>query len=117
MPERLESQSMSLTEINPTDTSAEAASFVSTASNLERLHDTDPEGYAGKRYYEGNEFVDEIENLARDRAKKLFGADHANVQPNSGSPANMAAYFALMRPGDKVMGMHLYIGGHLTHGW
>jgi glycine hydroxymethyltransferase len=75
------------------------------------------EGYPGKRYYEGNEYVDAIENLARERAKKLFGAEHANVQPYSGSPANMAAYFALMRPGDKVMGMHLYSGGHLTHGW
>ncbi len=75
------------------------------------------EGYPGKRYYEGNEFVDEIETMARERAKKLFGADHANVQPYSGSPANMAAYFALMRPGDKVMGMHLQSGGHLTHGY
>jgi glycine hydroxymethyltransferase len=75
------------------------------------------EGYPGKRYYEGNEFVDGIENLARERAKKLFGADHANVQPHSGSPANMAAYFALMRPGDRVLGLHLPSGGHLTHGW
>ncbi|HZT41307.1 MAG TPA: serine hydroxymethyltransferase [Chthonomonadaceae bacterium] len=75
------------------------------------------EGYPGKRYYEGNEIVDEIENLARSRAKTLFGADHANVQPYSGSPANMAAYFALMRPGDRVLGMHLPSGGHLTHGW
>ncbi len=75
------------------------------------------EGYPGKRYYEGNEFVDQIENLARERAKQLFGADHANVQPYSGSPANMAAYFALMKPGDKVMGMHLQSGGHLTHGY
>lgn len=75
------------------------------------------EGYPGKRYYEGNELVDEIEELARSRAKKLFGADHANVQPYSGSPANLAAYFALMKPGDKVMGMHLQSGGHLTHGY
>lgn len=75
------------------------------------------EGYPGKRYYEGNEFVDEIENLARDRAKALFGADHANVQPYSGSPANLAACFALIKPGDKVMGMHLQSGGHLTHGY
>jgi glycine hydroxymethyltransferase len=75
------------------------------------------EGYPGKRYYEGNEIVDAVETLARERAKKLFGADHANVQPNSGSPANMAAYFALMRPGDGVLGMHLPSGGHLTHGW
>jgi glycine hydroxymethyltransferase len=75
------------------------------------------EGYPGKRYYEGNEFVDEIENLARERARRLFGADHANVQPHSGSPANMAAYFALARPGDGVLGLHLPSGGHLTHGW
>ena len=75
------------------------------------------EGYPGKRYYEGNEIVDAVENLARDRAKALFGADHANVQPYSGSPANLAAYFALMKPGEKVMGMHLQSGGHLTHGY
>ena len=75
------------------------------------------EGYPGKRYYEGNELVDEIEDLARNRAKKLFGADHANVQPYSGSPANLAACFALMKPGDKIMGMHLQSGGHLTHGY
>ena len=75
------------------------------------------EGYPGKRYYEGNELVDAVENLARDRAKQLFGADHANVQPYSGSPANLATYFALMKPGEKVMGMHLQSGGHLTHGY
>ena len=75
------------------------------------------EGYPGKRYYEGNEIVDAVENLARDRAKALFGADHANVQPYSGSPANLATYFALMKPGEKVMGMHLQSGGHLTHGY
>jgi glycine hydroxymethyltransferase len=75
------------------------------------------EGYPGKRYYEGNELVDEIEELARRRATMLFGADHANVQPYSGSPANLATYFALMKPGEKVMGMHLQSGGHLTHGY
>ncbi len=75
------------------------------------------EGYPGKRYYEGNEIVDAVENLARDRAKALFGAEHANVQPYSGSPANLATYFALMKPGQKVMGMHLQSGGHLTHGY
>lgn len=75
------------------------------------------EGYPGKRYYEGNELVDAVENLARDRAKALFGADHANVQPYSGSPANLATYFALMKPGERVMGMHLQSGGHLTHGY
>ncbi len=75
------------------------------------------EGYAGKRYYEGQEFIDTIELLAIERAKSLFGADHANVQPYSGSPANMAVYFAFCEPGDTVMGMSLPHGGHLTHGW
>lgn len=74
------------------------------------------EGYPGKRYYGGNEFIDIIENLARQRACQLFGAEHANVQPHAGSPANMAAYFALMEPGDKLMAMSLAHGGHLTHG-
>lgn len=149
---------MSLTEIGR-ETGSDSP-FVSTASNFERLRDSDPdvydltvketlrqvdlvrlipsenyttaavlqamstvfcnkysEGYPGKRYYEGNEFVDEIEELARSRAKTLFGADHANVQPYSGSPANLATYFALMKPGEKVMGMHLQSGGHLTHGY
>ncbi len=81
-----------------------------------RLTDKYSEGYPGKRYYGGCEIVDQVENLARDRAKKLFGVDHANVQPYSGSPANQAVYFALVDPGDKVMGMDLYFGGHLTHG-
>ncbi len=75
------------------------------------------EGYPGKRYYEGQEFVDALERLARKRAKQLFGAEHANVQPYSGSPANFAVYFALLEPGDTVMGMALPHGGHLTHGW
>lgn len=74
------------------------------------------EGYPGKRYYGGCEFVDEVENLARDRAKKLFDAEYANVQPHSGSQANMAVYFTLVKPGDTVMGMDLSHGGHLTHG-
>jgi glycine hydroxymethyltransferase len=75
------------------------------------------EGYPGKRYYGGNEFIDVIENLARDRARYLFGVESANVQPYSGSPANQAVYYALLEPGDKVMGMSLPHGGHLTHGW
>jgi glycine hydroxymethyltransferase len=75
------------------------------------------EGYAGKRYYEGQQLVDPLELLAIERAKKLFGADHANVQPYSGSPANLAVYFALLKPGETVMGMALPHGGHLTHGW
>jgi len=74
------------------------------------------EGYPKKRYYGGNEIVDQIELLAIDRAKKLFSADHANVQPLSGAPANIAAYFALLEPGDKILGMELSHGGHLTHG-
>ena len=74
------------------------------------------EGYPGKRYYGGCEYVDQAEDLARDRAKKLFGCTYANVQPHSGSQANMAVYFAALKPGDTVMGMDLSHGGHLTHG-
>ncbi len=74
------------------------------------------EGYPGKRYYGGNEFVDFVENLAIERAKKLFGCEHANVQPYSGSPANQAVFFALLNVGDKFMGLDLACGGHLTHG-
>ena len=74
------------------------------------------EGYPKKRYYGGNVVIDQIEQLAIDRAKKLFNADHANVQPLSGAPANIAAYFALLEPGDKILGMELSHGGHLTHG-
>lgn len=74
------------------------------------------EGYPGKRYYGGCEFVDIAENLARDRVKKLFGADHANVQPHSGANANTAVYFAMLQPGDTVLGMNLSHGGHLSHG-
>ncbi len=81
-----------------------------------RLTDKYSEGYPGKRYYGGCEFVDKIENLARDRATALFGVDHANVQAYSGSPANQAIYFALVNPGDTIMGMALYFGGHMTHG-
>ena len=74
------------------------------------------EGYPGARYYGGRQFVDEVENLARDRAKQLFGAEHANVQPHSGSQANTAVYLALLKPGDTIMGLDLSHGGHLTHG-
>ncbi len=74
------------------------------------------EGYPGKRYYGGCEYVDMAEDLARDRAKKLFNAEYANVQPHSGSSANMAVYFALLKPGDTILGMSLSHGGHLTHG-
>jgi glycine hydroxymethyltransferase len=75
------------------------------------------EGYPGKRYYEGQQFIDQIETLAAQRARDLFGVDHANVQPYSGSPANLAVYLAFAEPGDPVMGMALPMGGHLTHGW
>lgn len=74
------------------------------------------EGYPSKRYYGGCQVVDEVEELARERAKKLFGAEHANVQPHSGSQANMAVYFTILQPGDTVLGMNLSHGGHLTHG-
>src|SRR5881227_1897069 len=74
------------------------------------------EGYPGKRYYGGCEFADVVENLARDRAKKLFGAEYVNVQPHSGSQANQAAYSAVLQPGDTIMGLDLAHGGHLTHG-
>jgi glycine hydroxymethyltransferase len=74
------------------------------------------EGYPGKRYYGGCEYVDIVENLARDRAKQLFGAEHANVQPHSGAQANMAVYHTVLKPGDTVLGMNLSHGGHLTHG-
>ncbi|PYS19076.1 MAG: serine hydroxymethyltransferase, partial [Acidobacteria bacterium] len=74
------------------------------------------EGYPGRRYYGGCEFVDVVENLAIDRAKKLFGAEHVNVQPHSGSQANMAVYLTVLKPGDTVLGMNLSHGGHLTHG-
>lgn len=74
------------------------------------------EGYPGRRYYGGCEYSDVVENLARERAKKLFGAQYANVQPHSGSQANQAAYAAVLEPGDTILGMNLSHGGHLTHG-
>src|SRR5205823_2628470 len=75
------------------------------------------EGYPGRRYYEGQQVIDPVEELAARRAKALFGVDHANVQPYSGSPANLAVYLAFCQPGDTIMGMGLPAGGHLTHGW
>ncbi len=75
------------------------------------------EGYSGRRYYEGQRYIDQLETLVMERAKALFGAEHANVQPYSGSPANLAVYFGLLKPGDKIMGLALPHGGHLTHGW
>lgn len=81
-----------------------------------RLTDKYSEGYPGMRYYGGCENVDMVENLARDRAKQLFGCTHANVQPHSGCPANLAVYFALLNPGDTILGLDLFHGGHMTHG-
>ena len=75
------------------------------------------EGYPGNRYYEGQRYIDQLESIVQERAKALFGVEHANVQPYSGSPANLAVYYALLEPGDKIMGMSLPDGGHLTHGW
>ncbi|MBS1718175.1 MAG: serine hydroxymethyltransferase, partial [Armatimonadetes bacterium] len=80
------------------------------------LTDKYAEGYPGKRYYGGCEVVDEVEVVAIDRVKKLYGAEHANVQPHSGAQANMAVYFAFLKPGDTLMAMNLAHGGHLTHG-
>ncbi len=93
---------------------ASAAVLAATGTVLTNKYS---EGYPGKRYYEGQANIDRIEQLCVDRARALFGADHANVQPYSGSPANLAVYFAFLRPGDTVMGMALPAGGHLTHGW
>ena len=75
------------------------------------------EGYSGRRYYEGQQYIDQLETLVVGRAKELFGVDHANVQPYSGSPANLAVYYALAKPGEKLMGLALPHGGHLSHGW
>jgi glycine hydroxymethyltransferase len=98
----------------PSENFAQFAVLEATGSILTNKY---CEGYPRARYYEGNETVDEIEQLAIDRAKSLFGSEHANVQPYSGSPANQAAYRALVAPGMKVMGMPVPAGGHLTHGW
>ena len=87
-----------------------------TAATGTHLTNKYAEGYPGKRYYGGCEKVDIVENLAIERAKKLFGAEHVNVQPHSGSQANIAVYFAMLEPGDTILGMNLNHGGHLTHG-
>ena len=89
------------------------AVLAATASVLTNKYS---EGYPGRRYYGGNVIVDEAEDLARERAKALFGAEHANVQPHAGANANLAAYLALLEPGDTVLAMRLDQGGHLTHG-
>jgi len=104
-----------MTQLNmiPSENFCSKAVLEATGSILTNKY---AEGYPGKRYYQGNNFVDQVENLAINRAKGLFGAEHVNVQPNSGSPANMAVYFALLEAGDKILGMDLNHGGHLTHG-
>jgi glycine hydroxymethyltransferase len=98
----------------PSENYASRAVLEATGSVLSNKYS---EGYAGKRYYEGQQYIDEVEQLAISRLKQLFGVEHANVQPYSGSPANFAVYFAFCKPGDPVMGMGLPSGGHLTHGW
>jgi glycine hydroxymethyltransferase len=98
----------------PSENYASHAVMQATGSILNNKYS---EGYPGRRYYEGQEYIDRIETLAIERAKTLFGAAHANVQPYSGSPANQAVYLALVKPGECVMGLGLPFGGHLTHGW
>jgi glycine hydroxymethyltransferase len=98
----------------PSENYASQAVMQATGSVLTNKYS---EGYAGKRYYEGQQVIDVVETLAVERAKALFGAEHANVQPYSGSPCNLAVYLAFLKPGDTVMGMGLPAGGHLTHGW
>ncbi len=98
----------------PSENYVSRAVMMATGSCLTNKY---AEGYPGKRYYEGQQVTDLIEDTARERAKKVFGADHANVQPYSGSVANLAAYMALIEPGDTIMGLALPHGGHLTHGW
>jgi glycine hydroxymethyltransferase len=98
----------------PSENYVSAAVLQATGSVLTNKYS---EGYAGRRYYEGQRYIDAIETLAVERAKALFGAEHANVQPYSGSPANLAIYFALLAQGDGLMGLALPHGGHLTHGW
>ena len=98
----------------PSENYASVAVLEATGSILNNKYS---EGYPGRRYYEGQQFIDQIETVAQERAKALFGVEHANVQPYSGSPANLAVYLAFLKPGDTVMGMALPMGGHLTHGW
>jgi glycine hydroxymethyltransferase len=98
----------------PSENYASTAVLEATGSVLTNKYS---EGYPGRRYYEGQQIIDQVEEMARDRAKALFGAEAANVQPYSGSPANLAVYLAFCKPGDTVMGMALPHGGHLTHGW
>jgi glycine hydroxymethyltransferase len=98
----------------PSENYVSSAVLAATGSVLTNKYS---EGYPGRRYYEGQQVIDPIETIAIERAQALFGAEHANVQPYSGSPANLAVYAAFLSPGDTVMGMSLPHGGHLTHGW
>ncbi len=98
----------------PSENYASTAVMQATGSILNNKYS---EGYPGRRYYEGQEYIDKVETLAIERAQALFGMPHANVQPYSGSPANQAVYLALVKPGESVMGLGLPCGGHLTHGW
>ena len=98
----------------PSENHASRAVMEATGSVLTNKYS---EGYPGKRYYEGQQVIDQVESLAIERARALFGVDHVNVQPYSGSPANLAVYLAFLQPGDTMMGMALPMGGHLTHGW
>lgn len=98
----------------PSENYVSAAVLEATGTVLQNKYS---EGYAGRRYYEGQQNIDQVETLAVERAKAVFGVEHANVQPYSGSPANLAAYLAFAEPGDTVLGMALPMGGHLTHGW
>ncbi|MQC82373.1 MAG: serine hydroxymethyltransferase [Chloroflexi bacterium] len=110
---REEARQGTVLEMIPSENYASRAVIEAVGSVLTNKY---AEGYPGARYYQGNDIVDEAENLARDRATELFGFDHANVQPHSGTQANMAVYLGLLKPGDTVMGMQLDAGGHLTHG-
>jgi glycine hydroxymethyltransferase len=98
----------------PSENYASRAVLEATGSVLTNKYS---EGYSGRRYYEGQRYIDELESLVIERAKKLFGVEHANVQPYSGSPANLAVYFGLLKQGETLMGLALPHGGHLTHGW
>jgi glycine hydroxymethyltransferase len=98
----------------PSENYASRAVLEATGSVLTNKYS---EGYAGKRYYEGQQVIDRVESLAIERIKALFGVDHVNVQPYSGSPANLAVYLAFCEPHDPIMGLGLPSGGHLTHGW
>ncbi len=108
-----EDRQQTVLEMIPSENYASAAVMEAVGSVLTNKY---AEGYPGARYYHGNANVDEVENVARDRAKALFGMEHANVQPHSGTQANMAVYLGLLKPGDTIMGLKLDMGGHLTHG-